>query len=207
MGRGLGVASFVTLGNRADVSTNDLLEWWEDDERVAVIALYMESFGNPRRFSVPAGRVSRRKPIVAVKGHRDVAVGDGEGSHIGRALRGEAVFDALFRQAGVLRVEGAQALFDTAALLERQPLPGGRSVAVVTNFGGLGTLAADACLSRGLSIARLSAAHPGRARRGGPGRGPHDEPRRPRHLRHAGAPARRGRRRARRRGASTRRSC
>jgi acyl-CoA synthetase (NDP forming)/RimJ/RimL family protein N-acetyltransferase len=158
VGRGLGVASFVTLGNRADVSTNDLLEWWEDDERVAVIALYMESFGNPRRFSVLARRVSRRKPIVAVKGHRDAGLGDGGGSRTAGALRGEAVFDALFRQAGVLRVEGAQALFDTAALLERQPLPGGRSVAVVTNSGGLGTLAADACLSRGLSIAPLSPA-------------------------------------------------
>lgn len=158
VGRGLGVASFVTLGNRADVSTNDLLEWWEDDERVAVIALYMESFGNPRRFSVLARRVSRRKPIVAVKGHRDAGLAGELESHTGRALRGEAVFDALFRQAGVLRVEGAQALFDTAALLERQPLPGGRSVAVVTNSGGLGTLAADACASRGLSIAPLAPA-------------------------------------------------
>ncbi|HEY8585081.1 MAG TPA: GNAT family N-acetyltransferase, partial [Capillimicrobium sp.] len=156
VGRGLGVAGFVTLGNRADVSTNDLLEWWEDDERVAAIALYVESFGNPRRFSALSRRVSRRKPIVAVKGHRAAAIGLGEGSHTARALRGETVFDALFRQAGVLRVEGAQALFDTAALLERQPLPAGRSVAVVTNSGGLGTLAADACLSRGLSVAPLS---------------------------------------------------
>ncbi|MBX5441862.1 MAG: GNAT family N-acetyltransferase [Solirubrobacteraceae bacterium] len=158
IGRGLGVASFVTLGNRADVSTNDLLEWWEEDDHVAAIALYMESFGNPRRFSTLSRRVSRRKPIVAVKGHRDGAVADVEGSSTGRALRGEAVFDALFRQAGVLRVEGAQALFDAAALLERQPLPAGRRVAVVTNSGGLGTLAADACLSRGLTIAPLAGA-------------------------------------------------
>lgn len=158
IGRGLGVASFVTLGNRADVSTNDLLEWWEDDERVAAIVLYVESFGNPRRFSALSRRVSRRKPVVAVKGQRDGSGAGADGSVTGRALRGEAVFDALFRQAGVLRVEGAQALFDAAALLERQPLPGGRSIAVVTNSGGLGTLAADACLSRGLSIARLSAA-------------------------------------------------
>ncbi len=156
IGRGLGVAAFVTLGNRADVSTNDLLEWWEDDERVAAIVLYMESFGNPRRFSALSRRVSRRKPVVAVKGHRDGAAAAGHGSHIGRALRGEAVFDALFRQAGVLRVEGAQALFDAAALLDRQPLPAGRNVAVVTNSGGLGTLAADACLSRGLAVAPLS---------------------------------------------------
>lgn len=160
IGRGLGVASFVTLGNRADVSTNDLLEWWEDDARVAAIALYMESFGNPRRFSVLSRRVSRRKPIVAVKGHRDAAglLTGTDGSCVGRALRGEAVFDALFRQAGVLRVEGAQALFDAAALLERQPLPAGRRIGVVTNSGGLGTLAADACLSRGLTVAPLTEA-------------------------------------------------
>jgi acyl-CoA synthetase (NDP forming)/GNAT superfamily N-acetyltransferase len=157
IGRGLGVASFVTLGNRADVSTNDLLEWWEDDERVAAIVLYMESFGNPRRFSALSRRVSRRKPVVAVKGQRDGSGAGSDGSVTGRALRGEAVFDALFRQAGVLRVEGAQALFDAAALLERQPLPGGRSVGVVTNSGGLGTLAADACLSRGLTVAQVSA--------------------------------------------------
>ncbi len=158
IGRGLGVAQFVTLGNRADVSTNDLLEWWEDDPRVAAIALYMESFGNPRRFSTLSRRVSRRKPIVAVKGHRDASMAAGDGSVTARAMRGEAIFDALFRQAGVLRVEGAQALFDAAALLERQPLPAGRRVAVVTNSGGLGTLAADACLSRGLSIAPLARA-------------------------------------------------
>jgi acyl-CoA synthetase (NDP forming)/RimJ/RimL family protein N-acetyltransferase len=156
IGRGLGVAGFVTLGNRADVSTNDLLEWWEDDPRVAAIVLYMESFGNPRRFSTLSRRVSRRKPIVAVKGHRDGSLAAGDGSVTARAMRGEAVFDALFRQAGVLRVEGAQALFDAAALLERQPLPAGRRVAVVTNSGGLGTLAADACLSRGLEVAPLA---------------------------------------------------
>jgi acetate---CoA ligase (ADP-forming) len=156
IGRGLGVASFVTLGNRADVSINDLLEWWEDDERVAAIALYMESVGNPRRFSALSRRVSRRKPVVAVKGQRDASAAGTGGSLTGRALRGEAVFDALFRQAGVLRVAGAQELFDAAALLERQPLPAGRSVGVVTNSGGLGTLAADACLSRGLELAPLA---------------------------------------------------
>lgn len=155
VGRGLGVAGFVTLGNRADVSTNDLLEWWEDDDRVAAIALYVESFGNPRRFSALSRRVSRRKPIVVVKGHRAGGLGHADGSHTARSLRGETVFDALFRQAGVLRVEGAAELFDAAALLERQPLPAGRSVAVVTNSGGLGTLAADACLSRGLIVAPL----------------------------------------------------
>jgi acyl-CoA synthetase (NDP forming)/GNAT superfamily N-acetyltransferase len=161
--RGLGVSCFVALGNRADVSTNDLLEYFDDDERTAVVALYMESFGNPRRFAQVARRVSRRKPILAVKGGR------------GRAL-GEAGADALFRQAGVLRVESTQALFDAAELLERQPLPRGRCVGVVSNSGGLGVVAADALLARGLELAtpgaetraRLAAALPNADRLGNP---------------------------------------
>jgi acyl-CoA synthetase (NDP forming)/GNAT superfamily N-acetyltransferase len=161
--RGLGISSFVALGNRADVSTNDLLEHWADDERTAVVALYMESFGNPRRFSQVSRRVSRRKPILAVKGGR------------GRFLD-DAATDALFRQAGVLRVETTQTLFDAAELLERQPLPRGRRVGVVTNSGGLGVVAADACAARGLELAapgeaaraRLAAALPGADRLGNP---------------------------------------
>jgi acyl-CoA synthetase (NDP forming)/GNAT superfamily N-acetyltransferase len=161
--RGLGISSFVALGNRADVSTNDLLEHWADDERTAVVALYMESFGNPRRFSQVSRRVSRRKPILAVKGGR------------GRFLD-DAATDALFRQAGVLRVETTQTLFDAAELLERQPLPHGRRVGVVTNSGGLGVVAADACAARGLELAapgeatraRLAAALPGADRLGNP---------------------------------------
>jgi acyl-CoA synthetase (NDP forming) len=161
--RGLGISSFVALGNRADVSTNDLLEYWADDERTAVVALYMESFGNPRRFSQVSRRVSRRKPILAVKGGR------------GRVLD-DAATDALFRQAGVLRVETTQTLFDAAELLERQPLPRGRRVGVVTNSGGLGVVAADACAARGLELAapgettraRLAAALPGADRLGNP---------------------------------------
>jgi acyl-CoA synthetase (NDP forming) len=161
--RGLGISSFVALGNRADVSTNDLLEHWADDERTAVVALYMESFGNPRRFSQVSRRVSRRKPILAVKGGR------------GRLLD-DAATDALFRQAGVLRVETTQTLFDAAELLERQPLPRGRRVGVVTNSGGLGVVAADACMARGLELAapgeatraRLAAALPDADRLGNP---------------------------------------
>jgi acyl-CoA synthetase (NDP forming)/GNAT superfamily N-acetyltransferase len=157
--RGLGISSFVALGNRADVSTNDLLEHWADDERTAVVALYMESFGNPRRFSQVSRRVSRHKPILAVKGGR-----------------GRSLDDALFRQAGVLRVETTQTLFDAAELLERQPLPHGRRVGVVTNSGGLGVVAADACAARGLELAvpgeqtraRLAAALPAADRLGNP---------------------------------------
>jgi acyl-CoA synthetase (NDP forming)/RimJ/RimL family protein N-acetyltransferase len=161
--RGLGISSFVALGNRADVSTNDLLEHWADDEGTAVVALYMESFGNPRRFSQVSRRVSRRKPILAVKGGR------------GRLLD-DAATDALFRQAGVLRVETTQTLFDAAELLERQPLPHGRRVGVVTNSGGLGVVAADACAARGLELAapgeatraRLAEALPDADRLGNP---------------------------------------
>src|SRR3954454_12082534 len=102
--RGLGVAAFVSLGNRADVSTNDLLEYWADDPRCTVIALYVESFGTPRRFSQVSRRVSRLKPILAVKGNRGRLPVDAA-SHTAGALGDEAAVDALLRQAGVLRVE------------------------------------------------------------------------------------------------------
>jgi acetate---CoA ligase (ADP-forming) len=162
-GRGLGVSSFLALGNRADVSTNDVLSYWADDPRTAVVALYMESFGNPRRFSQVSRRVSRLKPILVVKGGRGGALG-------------AAASDALFRQAGVLRVESTQSLFEAAELLERQPLPRGRRIGVVTNSGGLGVVAADACLARGLALAspaeatreRLAAQLPGADRLGNP---------------------------------------
>ena len=115
--RGLGVASFLAVGNRADVSTNDLLEYWEDDDAVAAIGLYVESFGNPRRFSQIARRVSRRKPILVVKGQlaRPLrAAARRAGSHTAAALRSEDVFDALFHDAGVLRVDSTDELFDVA---------------------------------------------------------------------------------------------
>ena len=154
--RGIGVGRFASLGNRADVSANDLLELWEEDEDVAVVMLYVESFGNPQRFSTISRRVSRRKPILAVKGDRRRPEIREAQSHTASGVHGEVVVNALFRQAGVLRVDGTGALFDAAEVLEAQPLPGGRAVAVVTNSGGLGTLAADACLTRGLGLATLS---------------------------------------------------
>jgi acyl-CoA synthetase (NDP forming)/RimJ/RimL family protein N-acetyltransferase len=150
--RHLGVASFVSLGNRADVSTNDLLEYWADDPRATVIALYVESFGNPRRFSQISRRVSRHKPILAVKGNRGRLPAHAV-SHTAGALGDEAAVDALLRQAGVLRVESTEALFDAAELLESQPLPRRRSVGIVTNSGGLGRIASDACTTRRLELA------------------------------------------------------
>jgi acyl-CoA synthetase (NDP forming)/RimJ/RimL family protein N-acetyltransferase len=150
--RGLGIAAFVSLGNRADVSTNDLLEYWADDPRATVIALYVESFGNPRRFAQVSRRVSRLKPILAVKGNRGRLPATAA-SHTAGALGDEAAVDALLRQAGVLRVESTEALFDAADLLERQPLPRKRSVGIVTNSGGLGRIASDACTTRRLELA------------------------------------------------------
>jgi acyl-CoA synthetase (NDP forming)/GNAT superfamily N-acetyltransferase len=150
--RRLGIAAFVSLGNRADVSTNDLLEYWADDPRCAVLALYVESFGNPRRFSQISRRVSRQKPILAVRGNRSSVPSEAV-SHTAGALGDEAAVDALLRQAGVLRVESTEALFDAAELLERQPLPRKRAVGIVTNSGGLGRIASDACTTRHLELA------------------------------------------------------
>jgi acyl-CoA synthetase (NDP forming)/RimJ/RimL family protein N-acetyltransferase len=175
--RRMGVSSFLALGNRADVSTNDVLEHFADDERTTVVAFYVESFGNPRRFSRVARRVSRRKPILAVKGSRPR---DGDAApgrlRIANALTDAALTEALFAQAGVLRVESTQTLFDAAELLERQPLPAGRCLGIVTNSGGLGTVAANAAAALGLSLAsvsdatreRLAAALPNADRLGNP---------------------------------------
>ncbi len=154
-GRRLGVAAFVALGNRADVSTNDLLELWEDDEAVRLILLHMESFGNPARFSRISRRVSRSKPILVVKGQRRRPVDEHAVSHSAAAFRAGAGIDALFLQAGVLPVSSTQELFDAAALLVLERLPRGRRIAVLTNSGGLGTVAADACLTSGLRLARM----------------------------------------------------
>jgi acyl-CoA synthetase (NDP forming) len=151
--RQLGISGFVSLGNRADVSTNDLLEYWAQDERTATIALYVETFGNPRRSLMIARRVSRTKPILVMTGGRALERGAAS-SHTAAALREEAVVDAMFRAAGVLRPASTEALFDVAAVLERQPLPRGRRVAVITNSGGLGRLATDACERHGLTVVR-----------------------------------------------------
>jgi acetyl coenzyme A synthetase (ADP forming)-like protein len=154
---GLGISTFVSLGNKADVSSNDLLQYWDEDPDTDVILLYLESFGNPRKFSRLARRVSRRKPIVAVKSGRSAAGARGTSSHTAALAAPEAAVDALFAQAGVIRVGTLEELFDTAAVLLHQPLPPGPRVAIVTNGGGPGILAADACASAGLDVAELPA--------------------------------------------------
>jgi acetate---CoA ligase (ADP-forming) len=132
----LGISAFVSVGNKADVSSNDLLEYWENDERTRVILLYLESFGNPRRFATIARRVGRQKPIVAVKSGRSHAGARAASSHTGALGATDAVVDALFRDAGVVRTETLEELFDVAALLAHQPLPVGNRVAILTNAGG-----------------------------------------------------------------------
>ena len=157
--RQLGVSMFVSLGNRSDVSTNDLLECWEQDDRTAAVMLYVESFGSPERFTRIAQRVSRKKPILVVKGRRRAERVLSEArSHTAAALRGDAVIDALFHQAGVLRFRSGEELFDAAEFFERQALPRGRRIGIVSNSAGVATLAADACATRGLEVREASEA-------------------------------------------------
>jgi acetyl coenzyme A synthetase (ADP forming)-like protein len=154
--RRLGLSMFVSVGNKADVSTNDLLQYWEDDVATGVILLYLESFGNPRRFARIARRVSRSKPIVAMKAGRTLAGKRAAGSHTAALASNEAAVDALFRQTGVIRAETLDEMFDIAATLGSQPLPRGRRVAVITNAGGPGILCADTCEAGGLVLPDLS---------------------------------------------------
>ena len=154
--RGLGLSAFVSIGNKADVSSNDLLEWWEDDPATEVVLLYLESFGNPRRFGTIARRVARTKPILAVKSGTTGAGARAASSHTAALAGSEAAVDALFHQAGVIRASSLEELIDVAALLSTQPMPRGRRVAVLTNAGGLGILCADACEAVGLELPQLS---------------------------------------------------
>jgi acetate---CoA ligase (ADP-forming) len=153
--RGLGLSAFVSIGNKADVSSNDLLEYWEDDPDTSVVMLYLESFGNPFRFGRIARRVARKKPILAMKSGTTRAGARAATSHTAALAGSEAAVDALFVQAGVIRARTLAELIDAAVLLSTQPLPRGRRVAVLTNAGGLGILCADACEAAGLELPPL----------------------------------------------------
>jgi acetyl coenzyme A synthetase (ADP forming)-like protein len=154
--RSLGLSAFVSLGNRADITANDLLEFWNEDPATEVVILYIESFTNPRRFSRVARRVGRRKPIVAVKSGRSRAGARATSSHTGAMLAASDVtVDALFRQAGVIRTNTLSELLDVASLLANQPLPAGNRVGIVTNAGGPGIMCADACEAVGLEVPEL----------------------------------------------------
>lgn len=155
---GLGISTFVSVGNKADISGNDLIRYWEADEATDVILLYLESFGNPRKFSPIARRAGRKKPIVVVKSGRSTAGARATSSHTGALIAASDItVNALFRQAGVIRTDTLAELFDVASMLANQPLPKGNRVGIITNTGGPAILCADTCESRGLEVPVLSA--------------------------------------------------
>ncbi len=152
----IGLSTFASIGNRADVSSNDLLEYWQADPATRVILLYLESFGNPRKFVRIARDVTMCKPVVAVKSGRTSAGSRAAASHTGALATAEIASEALFAQTGMIRVDTVEELFDVANLLSNQPLPRGKRVAVLTNGGGPGIMTADACADRGLELSPLS---------------------------------------------------
>src|SRR5262249_38803590 len=152
----IGISSFVSVGNKADVSGNDLLSYWAEDPRTRVIVLYLESFGNPRKFARVAPAVAREKPIVAVKSGRSAAGTRAASRHSAALARSDVAGHALFAQAGVIRTATLEELFDVVALLSTQPVPAGRGVGIVTNGGGPGILLADACAAHDLAVPALA---------------------------------------------------
>lgn len=150
--RGLGLSTFVSAGNRADVSGNDLLQYWQEDDDTEVVLLYLESIGNPRKFSRIARRVSEVKPVVAVKSGRSTQ-GVPVGHAVKRSTAPQAAVDAMFRQAGVVQVDTLEEMFDVAQLVAHQPLPRGNRIAVVGNSDAMGLLVADAATATGLQVA------------------------------------------------------
>ena len=162
---GLGLSTFVSVGNKADISGNDLISYWESDPRTGVILLYLESFGNPRKFSRIAQRAGRSKPIAAVKSGRSPAGARATSSHTGALVAASDItVDALFHQAGVIRTDTLEELFDVALLLINQPAPRGKRVGIITNGGGPGILCADACAAEGLEVPVLGEATQARLR-------------------------------------------
>ncbi|MDW8254935.1 MAG: GNAT family N-acetyltransferase [Chloroflexota bacterium] len=153
---GIGLSHFISMGNKADVSSNDLIEWWEDDPATGLIVLYLESFGNPRRFARIARRVGRRKPIAVIKAGRSETGQRAAASHTAALAGSDIAADALFRQAGVIRCDTLDDLLGVTTVLATQPLPGGNRVGIITNAGGLGILCADACEAAGLRVPPLS---------------------------------------------------
>jgi acetyl coenzyme A synthetase (ADP forming)-like protein len=156
---GLGISMFASMGNKADVSGNDLLEYWEQDPDTKLVLMYLESFGNPRHFTQIARRVTRRTPLIAVKAGRTPAGAAAATSHTGALAGGQDVaVDALLGQCGVLRADTIEDLFDMALAFNAQPLPKGRRVALLTDAGGPAIMATDALVAAGLEMAKLSAA-------------------------------------------------
>jgi acyl-CoA synthetase (NDP forming) len=153
---GIGINHFVSVGNKADVSGNDLLEYWADDAATRVILMYLENFGNPRKFTRIARSLTRRKPIIAVKSGRTASGARAASSHTGALAGLDTAIDALLAQCGVIRVDTVEELFDMAMAFSDLPVPHGDNVAIVTNAGGPGIIIADACEAAGLHVAELS---------------------------------------------------
>ncbi|MDF3048959.1 MAG: Acyl-CoA synthetase [Pseudonocardia sp.] len=153
---GLGVSTMVSAGDKYDVSGNDLLLWWHGDDRTRMAVLYLESFGNPRKFSRFARRLARRIPVLTVRSGSSAAGQRAVASHTAATATPRVTRDALFRQAGVLAVDRVDELVELVATLSCQPLPAGPRVAVISNAGGAGVLAADACVAHGLEVSPLS---------------------------------------------------
>ena len=152
----IGLSTFISVGNKVDVSGNDLLAYWAEDPRTDVIVLYLESFGNPREFARVAPEVACRKPIVAMKSGRSAAGTRAATSHSASLANLDVAVDALFEQAGVIRASTLEELMDVAVLLANQPVPAGPRVGVISNGGGPGILLADACEARGLTLPELA---------------------------------------------------
>jgi acetate---CoA ligase (ADP-forming) len=155
---GIGISHFVSVGNKPDISGNDLLLYWEDDPAVTAILMYVENFGNPRNFLEIASRVARKKPIIALKSGRSTVGARAASSHTGALAASETAVEALLEQAGVLRAGSIEELFDMAMAFGPQPLPRSRRTAVLTNSGGPGILAADAMETCGLTLPELGEA-------------------------------------------------
>ncbi|HEX9727861.1 MAG TPA: acetate--CoA ligase family protein [Gemmatimonadales bacterium] len=153
---GIGFSSFVSAGNKADVSGNDLLEYWEHDPLTSMVLMYLENFGDPARFVELGRRITRTKPICVVKSGRTGAGRRAAASHTGALAGTELATDAIIRQAGAIRAQTVEELFDLAMAFSNQPLPQGNRVAIVTNAGGPGIIIADACESNGLAVAALT---------------------------------------------------
>jgi acetyl coenzyme A synthetase (ADP forming)-like protein len=152
----LGLSTFISVGNKADLSGNDFIQFWADDPATDVIALYLESIGNPRKFARITRRVGRSKPILVVKSGRSSAGARATSSHTGALLgASDVTVDALFKQAGVIRTDTLGEFFDVATLLANQPRPKGNRVAILTNGGGPGILCADACEADGLLVPQV----------------------------------------------------
>ncbi len=151
---GIGISSFASVGDKLDVSSNDMLMWWEHDGVTRLAVLYIESFGNPRKFARTARRVAASMPVLTVEAGRSAAGQRAAASHTGAVATPLVTREALFQQAGIITLPGFGALVETAALLATQPVPSGSTVAIVSNVGGAGVLAADACTDLGLTVHR-----------------------------------------------------